>query len=499
MIQPTTTNLLTKWKSPAVKTSIFYINDFHGKSINMERAVTVSNAFDNNGDTTSDKLKFSSGDIMLGEVENTNKVAVKAQNIMGIMASAMGNHEYDMPEKVQNVIPDMKYRLLACNIHIAPTNPYAKKVEKSYIQEVNGHQYGVIGTSPTDLFSRLKYGKIFEDLKIDNIADTIKDVQTEIDKLKAQGINKIILLSHSGFGYDRKIAEATDGIDIILGGHSHNLIRDTEKDFNLLYSKSGEPVVITQAGRDGKYCGKLDVEFDSNGILTKIQNNVTGTRKFKRNAPVRYIFEQILGKPQKVGDISYAPAPLENDLIEPNPHANFVVDCIKEELGTDIALISAANVRGHFESGVLDSRVLSEISPFRNNLCIVNYTEKELVEALKATCKSMVRSNNKPGLLHPAGLKYTVNRSGNLRELLFIDKNGNENPIDINNPSPTKTYRVGINDYYAQGNDGLAMLNKYDVAEKKFDFDLIKCVEDHFKKDKTPVSIQDDGRVRIID
>lgn len=484
-----------------IKTSIFYINDFHGKSINMERAVTASKVFDNsNLDGNVDKLKFSSGDIMLGEVEVTNKVAVKAQNIMGIMASAMGNHEYDMPDNVHKVIPDMKYRLLACNINIAPNNPYAKKVEKSYVQEINGHKYGVIGTSPTDLISRLKYSRVFDDLKIDNINDTIKDVQVEIDKLKTKGINKIILLSHNGFGYDRKIAEQTDGIDIVLGGHSHNLIRDVEVDYNLLKSKSGEPVVITQAGRDGKYCGQLDVEFDEKtGILTKVQNSVIGTRKFKRNAPVRYIFEKILGKPREVGRIAFAPPPLENDLIEPNPHANFVVDCIREELGTDIALLSAANVRGHFESGVLDSRVLDEISPFRNKLCIILYTEKEIVDALKSTCKSMVRSNNKPGLIHPSGLRYVVSSSGELKSLTFINSDGVAVPINVNNPDPNKIYRVGINDYYAQGNDGLAMLKKYDKAEKVCDFDLIQCVENHFKRTRENIIIKDDGRVTIVD
>ena len=94
-----------------------------------------------------------------------------------------------------------------------------KKVEKSYIQEVNGNKYGIIGVSPVDLFSRLKYGKLFEDLKIDGIESTIKDVQTEVNKLKEQGVNRIILLSHVGFGYDQKIAKETEGIDIILGGH----------------------------------------------------------------------------------------------------------------------------------------------------------------------------------------------------------------------------------------------------------------------------------------
>src|SRR5574344_488049 len=257
-----------------VKTSIFYINDYHGKSINMERTATAVNEFDNSRKNGVDKLKFSSGDIMLGEVVDTNKVAVKAQNMMGIMASAVGNHEYDITEHANEIVPDMRYRLLACNVKMRPDNPYNKKIEKSYIQEINGNKYGIIGTSPSDLISRVKHSKIFAQYNVDDISKTIQDIQVEVDKLRKQGINKIILLSHSGFGYDRKIAEETEGIDVILGGHSHNLIKGIEQDYNLLKTKSGEYTVITQAGRDGKNFGILDLEFDKQGRIVKVRNSV---------------------------------------------------------------------------------------------------------------------------------------------------------------------------------------------------------------------------------
>uniref|UniRef100_UPI004028B3C3 hypothetical protein n=1 Tax=Candidatus Stercorousia sp. TaxID=3048886 RepID=UPI004028B3C3 len=128
------------------RSSIFYINDFHGKSINMERTITASNAFDAFiPSVPTDKLKLSSGDIQLGEPVKANQVMVEAQNIMGIMASAMGNHEYDMPKHIAELIPQMGYKMLACNINIKPDNPLYKKVDKSYIQEVNGNKYEIIG------------------------------------------------------------------------------------------------------------------------------------------------------------------------------------------------------------------------------------------------------------------------------------------------------------------------------------------------------------------
>jgi len=482
------------------KTSIFYINDAHGKSINIERTVAASNVFDNfvKNKNDTDILKLSSGDIQLGEPLKANRVMVEAQNIMGIMASAMGNHEYDTPGHIQELIPHMNYDMLACNINIDKENPLYGKIKKSCIKEINGTKYGLIGVTPVDLFSRIKYSKIFDELKVDDIETTIKDIQNEADKLKAQGVNKIILLSHVGFGYDQRIARETDGIDIILGGHSHNLVTDVKYGINLFNSKSGEPVVITQAGRDGRFVGVLNVEWNQNGILTKIQNNVTSTRGFKRNPIARGMFEHILGKPKVIGEIKSAPPPPANASIDPNPHANFICDCMKEEFDTDIAMFGAATLRGFFEAGKLDTRWLEDISPFKNKMSVVDYTEKEIIDALKVSAHSMVSTNNKPGVVYVSGLKYTISEDGQLRSASFIDKTGKEHPIDIKNPRTDKTYKTVLTDFYCQGHDGFSMLNKYDKA-KVYDFDMCKCVENHFARHPEPVEIKDDGRIRIVD
>lgn len=480
------------------KTSIFYINDFHGKSINVERTITASQAFDRQISPNTDILKLSSGDIQLGEPVDPNRVMVEAQNIMGIMATAMGNHEYDTPDHIKELIPHMGYKLLACNINVNPENPLYDKVQKSYIQEVNGTKYGIIGVTPVDLFSRIKHGKIFDELQVDNIDSTIKDVQQEVDNLKKQGVNRIILLSHVGFGYDQRIARETDGIDIILGGHSHELIPDIKYGVNLFNSKSGEPVVITQAGRDGRYFGVLNIDWDRNGLIKKIQNNVTSTRTFNRNPIVRAWFENIVGKPHVVGVINSAPPPLAHDSIEPSGHANFMCDCIKEELDTDIVLFGSATIRGYFEPGKLDTRWLEDISPFKNKMVIANYSEKEIVDALKVSAASMVSINNKPGIVHVAGLKYAISKGGELVSASYIDKSGKETPIDIKNPRTDKFYKTALTDYYCQGHDGFSMLKKYDQAQK-FDFDVTKCIENYFKRHTEPVDIKDDGRIKIVD
>lgn len=486
------------------RTSIFYINDFHGKAMNMERTITASNMFDNfSTEQQVDKLKLSSGDIMLGESIPINKVAMKFLKITGIMATAVGNHECDMKSSnIEKEIVNMNPKMLACNIKAADNSKIINRIEKSYIQEINGTKYGIIGTIPSDLITRIKYGKVFQDKKLEpaNLKETIKDIQQEIDKFKAQGINKIILLSHSGYSYDKEIAKHTDGLDIILGGHSHTLLKDIKSGVNLFSSKSGEPVIITQAGRDGKNFGILNLEFDKNGVITRAQNNVALTRNFSRNAIARRVFEDILGKSEIIGEIRTAPPIIEkDDLITPNPLAYYGADAIKEKCGADIALVGAANIRGSLEKGKIDTAGIEEISPFKNKIVKINYTEKEIVDSIKFCAKSFINRNNKPGIMYASGLRYTVSKNGEVLNITYVDRTGKENPIDINNPRTDKIYSVAINDYYSSGNDGLSMLNKCSQATEKFDWDLNQAIGEKIKNSEQPIDMLDDGRIQIVD
>lgn len=484
----------------SVKTSIFYINDYHGKSINMERTITASNAFDarNKDKKDVDTLKLSSGDIMIGEDFKTNQLAVLFQKIIGIRASAVGNHEYDMQDKVGAILPLVSYNLLAANVKISPQNPWSHKIESKIVEEKNGHKYGIIGASPIDLYKRSKEGVIQKQIQVDKPKETVLNIQKEVDRMQKQGINKIILLSHLGYTLDKIVANQTQGIDVILGGHSHDLLLDVKEGKNLFYSKTGEPVVITQAGRDGKNFGILNLEFDQNGVIKKVQNNVGYTRNFKRFAPAKYIFDKIFGARETYGHIKSAPPPLKHDLIEPNPHAYFITDCMRKDLDCDIAILPSPNIRGYFEPGKVDTRILADVLPFQNKLYKMSYSEKDLVDAIKLAAKSFTNVANKPGIFYTSGLKYTVNTSGHILSMNFVDKNGIETPIDINNPRADKYYTTVLNDYCAQGNDGFTKLNQPDRVLEKYDFDATKCVQDILKQSKEPVEIYDDGRIQVI-
>lgn len=484
-----------------VKASILAINDVHGKMTNMERIYSISKQFDRIAPKDADKLKLSSGDIILGANYTSNQVANKFMNWSGIKANALGNHELDViPEKLAQLMNDADYKLLAINASVDENSPMYGKISKSIIEEINGHKYGIIGIAPSDMCERVKLNESVKDIKIDDIETTTKKVQAEVDRLRnEEGINKIIVLSHGGLKNDIKLAKNTDGIDIIHSAHTHELVPGITKGKNLFYSKSGEPVILTEYGKDGENVGLLNVEFDKDGVITKAQNNTIKTRSFNRTLPIRTAVEGIIGKPDIIGKVSKAPEPPKDRLLEFNPHAGVIVDAMRSELGTDLAVLNAGNIRGHFSKGDVDSRLINDITPFEDKIWVNELSEKDIVDAIKVGGSSFNKSSHKPGLLFISGMKYKITDKGDLLSLTYVDKEGKEHPIDINNPSTERKFTVASDDFFATGGDGYLPSNENpDFVVKKYNFDKNKLACDYIKKLPQPFEVINDKRIEVV-
>ena len=129
----------------------------------------------------------------------------------------------------------------------------------------------------------------------------------------------------------------------------------------------------------------------------------------------------------------------------------------------------------------------------------MRYSEKDIVDALKFACENSYKSHShKPGMFYASGLKYTISDKGQLISLTFVDKNGKETPVNIENPRYDKFYTTAINDYCAQGNDKFKMLDKPEQIIQKTGIDSAVCVANVLKAMKEPAQIIDDGRITII-
>ncbi len=510
IIQDTFESPATQAKTPKTKKaklSLFSINDLHGHLDNMSNILGASRQFDKDAkNKNADTIKLSSGDNIAGGDSKKNNLMLQFLNHLGINASAVGNHELDgTASSLYKISEGKNFKFLAANAKTPENSQFYNNIEKSMIIEKNGNKYGLVGLMPFDLETVAGKKEALEGIKACDINDSAIIVQKEIDKLRARGINKIILLSHIGIDNDKKIIPMLDGVDIVQSGHSHTFTPELKNNETILKSKSGEPVILIQAGENGKYANVLDVEFDENGIITSASIN-TYQAELDKSPVLENIKTAALGESPQVGTLQLIDSFPENKRTIPCAWTNFLCDAMRAELNTDIAFVNAANTRKVPKAGVLTKRDITETTPLENKAMVSRMTEKEIVRVIREAAKTSLSENEtgEPGIMHVSGLTYKVDSNGDLIEINFIDKNGNQTPIDINNPSEDKVYTVAHDSFVAEDREkpeypGMLLSARKYKDTKQFDFDKDKLASDYIEKlpSKDNLVITDDFRIQI--
>ena len=196
---------------------------------------------------------------------------------MNYFFQSLGNHEFD--DGIEGLVPfinEAQFPIVTANLDLSgePSLKSSKLLNSTIIQ-VHGTQIGVIGylTPSTKNIARTENV---------NFLDEVEVIREEAKKLKAQGINILIALGHSGFETDEKIAREVEDIDLVIGGHSNTFLYTGEKpDSEIpegLYptevvQKNGRKTYVVQAYAYTKYLGNINVTFDKNGEITFIQGN----------------------------------------------------------------------------------------------------------------------------------------------------------------------------------------------------------------------------------
>src|SRR5690606_9418966 len=93
----------------------------------------------------------------------------------------------------------------------------------SMVIEVGGEKIGIVGAVTNDTPEIASPGPNIL------IADDIRTITAEVEKLKAEGINKIIALTHVGYPRDKELIAKIPGVDVVVGGHSHSLLHNTDE------------------------------------------------------------------------------------------------------------------------------------------------------------------------------------------------------------------------------------------------------------------------------
>ncbi|MEL3927667.1 bifunctional metallophosphatase/5'-nucleotidase [Aeromonas enteropelogenes] len=213
----------------------------------------------------------------------------------GLDAMALGNHEFDLDnQKLARFIEGVNFPVLAANLDTSddPALGKASNLKPFVVYAFDGNQ-----KSPVTDLNNLPQGKqlvavmglVLEDMG--NIAPNVgklrfdKEVasaQATVDMLQAKGIHQIVALTHIGNERDLALAAKVNGIDAIVGGHSHSLLGDFR---NIGWGKTGEyaklvtnpdgigKTCVVQAGSYAQAIGLAQVSFDSQGQVQDCQGN----------------------------------------------------------------------------------------------------------------------------------------------------------------------------------------------------------------------------------
>jgi 2',3'-cyclic-nucleotide 2'-phosphodiesterase (5'-nucleotidase family) len=290
-------------------------------------------------------LKLASGDAWLpgvffnagGDPAMNNVPAVGAAsqgradiamlNEMGFHAASFGNHEFDNgTREISNILrasgawSGTKFPYLSANLDFSqngdlsslvvpeaavldsenPGTTHHNKISASIIYNVDGEKIGIVGATTPQLPVISNPGTVITRPENPSDYDTLAAIiQPYVDRLIAQGVNKVILMAHMQ-QYTIEVDELPKrltGVDIIVAGGNHAVWADTT---DALYagdtrvldypqwrtSKSNEPIAVLNVASNWRYVGRFVAPFNAEGVLIPeiAQNNLALNGAFATDA-----------------------------------------------------------------------------------------------------------------------------------------------------------------------------------------------------------------------
>src|SRR3954467_11527297 len=277
-------------------------------------------------------LLLDGGDLWQGTgLSNTLQGAdmVDAANLLGIEAMT-GHWEFTYGEKALRAnLERFKGKFLAQNVYLTEEaafndarafDPASGRVFKpAVIKEIGGHTVAVVGQAFP--YVPIAHPKRFTPDWTFGIRD--EELQKLVDALRTNNkVDAVILLSHNGMDVDLKLASRVTGIDVILGGHTHDAVPQP-----IAVTNPGGVTLVPNAGSNGKFLAVLDLE---------------------------------IGK-GKVANVRYRLLPVFSELLKPDPAMQALIDKTRAANADDWnSKIAAADRllyrRGNF-SGSMDQLI----------------------------------------------------------------------------------------------------------------------------------------------
>ncbi len=428
------------------------------------------------------------------------RAEVEFMNAIGFDAMVLGNHEFNQgPDVLADFVRAASFPVVSGNTRIGGGEALGEVLREHVILEVEGERVAILGvtTPDTAFLSSPGPNVTFE--------DDIAYLQEAVGRVRGDGVDKVILLSHVGFLRDQEIAAAVDGISLIVGGHSHTLLSNTVDDApayaTLVESPSGRAVPIVQAYAFSRYLGDLELEFGEDGEVVAARGDTVPLDASVTPDPavearideLRGPIEELMRRP--VAALAAAiDGSRENCRTMECEMGNTLADAMLARVadqGIAIAITNGGGLRASLSEGTATMGDVLTVLPFQNTLLTFYLTGADVVAALEHGVNGIEEGAGR--FPQVAGLRFKLDPTvapdaGRVSEVEVRD--GDDwAPIDLD-----ATYGVVTNNFMARGGDGYAVfaergMDRYDTA-----IDLAEVMAEYLANHEpfTPVI---DGRI----
>lgn len=435
--------------------------------------------------------------------------AAQAMNLLSYDAMSVGNHEFDDgPANLARFIVQTHFPVLAANIDTSLDADLNGLVKPYTVVEVGGERIGIIGYITEETAQLSSPGSTIHFLNIES------SVQAVVQKLRGEGINKIIALSHAGVGRDMKVAAQVDGIDIIVAGHTHTLLSNDDPATEgptpiVVNSPSNTPVLIVSAYAYGKYLGYLDVDFNEQGVPIRYQSKpILLDESIPEDASVKAWVLQM--RVPLDGLRNEIVAHLDNDLDGSSVHcrhqectlgnasADAVLATVKP-YGALAAIINSGGIRASLAMGDVSRSQVVDALPFLNQVSVFDMQGKDIWSLFEhSVSRAEDHRNEGTGrFLQVAGFHVVWDPTKPAMSRVIA--------IDIQSQSGIYTpvnseldYRIAANRFISNGGDGYSVLLSAGKNIKFLSETTQECFVNYLQHSSRQNMGQVEGRIQRI-
>ena len=467
---------------------------------------------------------------------------VMGLNALGYDAVTLGNHEFDLgpvelgralrgePVAIAGVPHDaekLRPPVVATNIDASQEPALNGLLRSSVVLERGGERLGILGVITPDVPTISSPGPRLRFL------DYVGSVQAEADRLQAQGIDKIILLSHTGYPVDVAHARQLRGVDVIVSGHDHALLGDPATVDavapgqgarvkgpypTVVTAADGQPVLVVSAYEWGRWLGQLQVAFDQHGVIERWQAQpifvrgcafVQGTVDCSQQVgpedptvkaevaryrePVDRFASAHIGQAGIAFDAGNGVASVRRQEM---PLGNLIADVMLAAAAASDRAVAAIANGGGIRAGIAPGEVRFEqalaVLPFGNTLVTVDLSGEQLAAALD---HGLTRGGG--AFPQVAGLKLVYCAAEPCPQALRPQGRVTQLTVDGHPVELTASYRIAVNSFMARGGDAYPVFRdacasgRYCRDSGVLDLDLL--VQEF--KNHSPVVRQVEGRI----